>query len=411
MRRREFLGGSAALAAFGPGALADDVPGDLRVTRVVGFTLTSTRPKEIGANSHLPPRGRVIRDPMVRILTNAGIEGLGRCKAPQRELAKLLGTNPLALHRAEKHRMAGPLGTQTMPLWDLAGKALGKPVYELLGGAGPKTVGVYDGSIYLSDLLPKYAKNWADHLREEIDMGRKIGHNAFKIKVGRGFRWMKRDAGDRRDAEVVRTIRKHGGKDITIGIDANNGYDPAGTKKLLEKIGGLNIAFAEEMFPENIEQYLDLKAFLRSHNWKTLIADGETQKKLDPLRPFMKAKAVDLYQLDMNRMGCEGILEEADACRPHGGRVAPHNWGSLVGFYAQLHVGKAIDNFYLAEHDPAANDVLIAEGYAIRDGRATVPDAPGFGLKLNEKAFGESVRVQFDLKLSRQRRPGRKREK
>jgi L-alanine-DL-glutamate epimerase-like enolase superfamily enzyme len=78
--------------------------------------------------------------------------------------------------------------------------------------------------------------------------------------------------------------------------------------------------------------------------------------------------------------------------------VAPHNWGSLVGFYMQLHVGRAISNFYSAEHDPLSNDVLIADGYKIHSGTATVPDAPGFGLTINEEQFASNVKVSFDLK-------------
>jgi L-alanine-DL-glutamate epimerase-like enolase superfamily enzyme len=149
------------------------------------------------------------------------------------------------------------------------------------------------------------------------------------------------------------------------------------------------------MFPEHIETYLELKRFIRRHNWKTLIADGETQRKLDAYKPFIKARAIDIFQGDMNRFGFEGILTEADWCRPQGLRVAPHNWGSLVGYYMQLHVGRAITNFYRAEHDPLSNEVLIAEGYKIQNGLASVPEAPGFGLKIDEDKFSMKARVKF----------------
>ncbi len=99
----------------------------------------------------------------------------------------------------------------------------------------------------------------------------------------------------------------------------------------------------------------------------------------------------------MNRFGFEGILKEAGWCEPHGLRVAPHNWGSLVGFYMQLHVGRAISNFYRAEHDPLSNDILVAEGYAIADGVATLPDAPGAGIAIDADAFASSARIRFEV--------------
>lgn len=82
--------------------------------------------------------------------------------------------------------MTGPLGTGTMPLWDLAGKILQKPVYALFGGVGPKNVPVYDGSIYFQDLLPEYAGRWQDRFREEIDIGLKMGHRASRSRSAAG---------------------------------------------------------------------------------------------------------------------------------------------------------------------------------------------------------------------------------
>ena len=93
------------------------------------------------------------------------------------------------------------------------------------------------------------------------------------------------------------------------------------------------------------------------------------------------AKAIDVLQGDMNSFGIEGILAEAAMARPQGILVAPHNWGSLLGFYLQLHVGLAVPNFYRAEHDPVSS----------------VPDAPGFGLAVDESRF-DRVSVNFDLR-------------
>jgi len=230
-------------------------------------------------------------------------------------------------------------------------------------------------------------------------MGLAAGHRAFKVKIGRGAKWMEAGAGYRRDVEVLKTIREHAGPDIVIGVDANNGYDLAGTKKLLGELSEFQFAFVEEMFPETVDDCLALKAFIREHGWKTLLADGETQSDLAVFDPFIKHRAIDVLQGDMNHFGFEGILQEAAAAKPAGIQIAPHNWGSLVGFYMQLHVGRAITNLYMAEHDPLTNDVIIADGYTIAHGLCSVPETPGFGIAINEDKFRSRVKVNFDLKV------------
>jgi L-alanine-DL-glutamate epimerase-like enolase superfamily enzyme len=228
-------------------------------------------------------------------------------------------------------------------------------------------------------------------------MGLQAGHRAFKIKIGRGNKWMDREAGDARDVEVVETIREHAGGDVLLGVDANNGYDLEGAKRFLDRAGGLGLAFFEEPFPEEVEQCLELKRFISERGWKTLLADGEGQHDLAVYRPFVDAQAIDVLQGDMNSFGIEGILAEAAMAQPRGILVAPHNWGSLLGLYQQLHVGLAAPNFYRAEHDPLASDVLVAEGYQIEGGLASIPDAPGFGLAVDEGRF-ERGSVSFDLR-------------
>lgn len=398
MRRREFLEAAVSTTLLPLWSWAKETPRDLKITRIVGFDLVSERSKLAGKNSRLDVHGRRATDRMVRLFTNVGLEGIGNCRAGKQELAQLLGKNPFEFYTSTNRRITGPMGTGTMPLWDLIGKVLKKPVYQLLGGAGPKRVPVYDGSIYFNDLLEEYTHKPLDRFKEEIDMGTAIGHRAFKVKIGRGAKWMQPKEGYARDVEVLKTIRQHAGPKVLIGVDANNGYDPAKTKQLMEELPDYNFAFLEEMFPEHIETYLELKRFIRRHNWKTLIADGETQGKLDAYKPFIKARAIDIFQGDMNRFGFEGILTEAAWCRPQGLQVAPHNWGSLVGYYMQLHVGRAITNFYRAEHDPLSNEVLITEGYEIRNGSSSIPDAPGFGLKIDEDKFSKKARIKYDLR-------------
>jgi L-alanine-DL-glutamate epimerase-like enolase superfamily enzyme len=402
MNRREFIAGCGGLAVTGCltrclGAL--DLPRDFKITRIVGFDLISRRGKMIGKNSRLDVHGDRATERMVRLFSNAGLEGLGHCRATERALSSLLGRNPFDFSRTEQTAIESPLGAANMALWDLIGRALNRPVYELLEARGSRSVPVYDGSIYFADLLPQYAGRWSDRFKEEIDLGFKRGHRAFKIKIGRGAKWMPSEEGYDRDKEVLKTIRQHVGPEIALGVDANNGYDLGRTKRLLADLPDIRLTWLEEMFPEQVDQYLDLKVFFADRKLKTLIADGETQNTLEPFRPFVAAKAIDILQGDMNHFGIEGILAEAALAKPNGLLVGPHNWASLLGYYTTLHIGRAITNFFRAEHDPLDNDILIADGYTISEGLATVPDAPGFGLKIDEEKFAATVKPRFDLKL------------
>ncbi|HEX40728.1 MAG TPA: hypothetical protein ENN81_01535 [Phycisphaerales bacterium] len=398
MERRTFLKAMAAGAGLGLRAFAGQMPDDLKITRIVAFDLISDRPKLIGKNSRLDVHGVQTRDRMVRLFTNTGLEGLGNCRAGQEQLGLLLGRHPLGYYRPLSRTMAGPLGAGTMPLWDLVGKIMGKPVYELLGGVGSAIVPIYDGSLYFSDLLDEYHDNYLDRFRREIDMSWGMGHRAFKVKIGRGAKWMDPKEGYERDKEVVRSVREHVGPGAVMGVDANDGYSLNQAAQLLVDLPGVDLAFMEEMFPEDIDKCLALKEFIRRRGLKARIADGETQGDLEAFRPFIEARAIDIFQGDMNHFGFEGILAAAAICKGVGARIAPHNWGSLVGFYMQLHVGRAVANFYRAEHDAARTSVLAADGYHIRDGYCSVPDAPGFGLSIYEPGFEKAAKIQFDLK-------------
>jgi L-rhamnonate dehydratase len=396
MERREFLAGISSLV-LARAVRAQDMPRDVRITRVVGFDLVSQRSKVAGKNARLDVHGDRATDRMLRVYTNTGLEGIGNCRADEKAPAQLIGKDPFDFYRRDERKFAGPLGAGTMPLWDLLGKLLKKPAYELMGGAGPEEVPVYDGSIYFADLLPQYSDRWQERFKEEIDMGLAIGHRAFKIKIGRGSKWMSREAGDARDVDVVKLIRQYAGKEVLLGVDANNGYDLARAKRFLGNVADAKLAFVEELFPETVDDCLALKQFIKERGWETLLADGETQAELEAFKPFIARQAIDIYQGDMNHFGIDGILTEAAWAAEQKLRIAPHNWGSLGGYYQQLHVGRAITNFYRAEHDPLSNEVLIAEGYERMEGLAKVPKSPGFGLRIDAEAFARDVKIRFDV--------------
>ena len=147
MHRRQFLRSVASSALLGRIARAESLPSDLKITRIVSFDLHTRRAKFVGKNAVRGDHGQNSRDRMARLYTNMGVEGVGRCWKDKQALAPLLGKNPFQDFDLASRKMPGPLGSRTMVLWDLAGKVLKRPVYQLLGGTTPGKVPVYDGSI------------------------------------------------------------------------------------------------------------------------------------------------------------------------------------------------------------------------------------------------------------------------
>ena len=397
--RRSFIKTMASLPIVCSFTWAEDIPREIKIVRMVGFNVESLRIKYIGKNAMFDDHGEVAGDELVRIYTNKGYEGIGRFGLwrGERILPYLLGKNPLDFLKLDKNRIVSPIQQYTSALWDLVGKILNKPVYELLGGKGPVRVPAYDSTIYFSDLLPEYASNYTDRFKEEIDNGLEAGYRAFKIKIGRGNLWMPIEEGYQRDVEVIRIIRNHAGPDITIGVDTNNSYGVERAKRFLKDISDLNLAFIEEPFPETVDECLEFKDYILENGWRTLLADGESHSEPNTLKCFIDTKAIDVLQGDMGRFGIDGIFQEATWAQQQNLLVAPHNWGSLVATYEMAQVGRAIPNFYYAEHDRAANNIIIADGYKMHDGGLSVPDSPGFGLLINEKEFA-NIKPVFDIK-------------
>jgi L-alanine-DL-glutamate epimerase-like enolase superfamily enzyme len=268
------------------------------------------------------------------------------------------------------------------------GKALGTPAWALIGGRGPEWVPVYDGSIYFADLLPEPQGRGIARILEEVEQGIERGHRAFKIKVGRGYKWMEKSAGLDRDVEVVRAIRRLVGPEILLMADSNNGYDLDETLRFLDAIE-TELFFAEEMFPEDVDLDLRLKAELDRRGLDTLVADGESAGEVDHFDPFLQANALDVLQPDIRALGLSLQWELSRRIEASGtpARLAPHNWGSNLGVFMQAVLARGIPNFLSAEWDTSTSDLFDTTAFTFRDGLLRVPDAPGCGLVLRDDVF------------------------
>ena len=362
-----------------------DVPNGIAITRVEAATLIGTRPRVVGCNARLLTHGQLTRDPAVRLHTDAGLTGWGWSRATPDEARGLIGRTLDAVFSL-------PQGTRDtflpfdLPLWDLAGRALGQPVFRLLGGTGARPVPAYDGSIYIDDIDPETREDRGiAPILDAVAMGLGHGFRAFKVKVGRGYRWMEPGPGLARDVEVLHAIRDRIGPDATLMIDGNNGYTSESAREVMRLAGDCDIHWFEEPFPESLEDCVAFRRYLREAGRRTMLADGEGSEKGDEaFTAIVRAGGIDVVQFDMRFYGLTRWARYRRVVEEAGASAAPHNWGShLSGFYiAQFAL--ACPRFAMVEVDRQAMPGVDAHRYGWVDGALAVPAAPGFGLDLDE---------------------------
>ena len=262
-------------------------------------------------------------------------------------------------------------------LWDLLGKATGQPVGRLLGGRYRERV-----QPYASLLMDEPAK-----LREHLLSIKAQGFRAFKIGWGPFGR---RNAS--MDEAIVKAAREAVGPDAKLMVDAGgsdafwpNGYKWAlNTSKMLADYAVH--WFEEALPPDALEDYTKL----REHS-PVPISGGEVLTRRQAFQPFLEARAFDIIQPDVTKVG--GISEErriAWMAQEHGVQFIPHGWNTAVGLAADLQLASAFPGTDLVEYltgSPFIDEITIGGWHIDSDGMLAIPCAPGLGLELDPEAL------------------------
>lgn len=365
------------------------------ITAVEWGCLEGRRPRVAGSNARLGEHGDQVRVPLLRLTTQGGMSGFGVCRVSQEQGTALLDRSLGDLF-AEGGGVREEWLPLEYPLWDLAGRLAGRPVYALaaesLGASVPASLRVpcYDTSLYMDDLHLDSDDEAAALLASEARAGYALGHRAFKIKVGRGARWMLPDAGMRRDIAVIRAVRAAVGPSVILLLDANNGWNLNLTKHALAETADCRIHWMEEAFHEDATLYCDLKDWLRAEGLPTLIADGEGEASPSLLR-WAQEGLIDVIQYDIFGHGLTRWLALGKSLDKWGAGSAPHHYGGHLGNHVSCHLAPALSSFTFVEWDEVITPGLDSSGYVLGDGRVSVPDAPGFGLSLEETVFARAV--------------------
>jgi L-rhamnonate dehydratase len=260
-------------------------------------------------------------------------------------------------------------------LWDIKGKALGKPVCELIGTPLRDRV-----RAYASMLMPEEPSE----VRERVSALREQGFTAVKL----GWGPLGADAG--KDVELARAAVEAGGDEFTIMIDAGLGYgsDASTAIRVGNELGELGVFWLEEPFePDEYEAYAELADAVEIR-----VAAGEQDTTLWGFRELIERGHVDLVQPDVTRCGgITELLRIAELAREHGVETVPHAWKSGIIKAASLHVNAVLPDALFQEYcvaDTPINTSLTRELLPIdADGFVAVPTGPGLGVELDHEVM------------------------
>ena len=359
-----------------------------KIAAVRTRTLRARYPRVIGRNARLGGHGKGPTTQIRELETDQGARGWGFSWTPPERTPDLVGRRVSELF----HPAYGVIAPEAMPfdfpLHDLAGVILGEPVWRMLGGWGPRDLMAYDGAIYMDDLDPEDSPRGLPAVLENCAQDYDLGYRAFKLKIGRGNRWMTPDAGLRRDIEVTRAVRE-AYPDAPLLVDPNNGYSCDAFLRYLREVGDCKLFWVEEPFHEMDHDLRRLRAFLEEHSPETLIADGEAAYHVPTVLDLAAKGLIDVAIMDICGLGFTAWRRLMPDVLAAGCRTAPHTWGHPLKtlFVGQLSAG--VGACVAAEGVPGTVDGVDSSAYEFAEGTLRMPEsAPGFSLLLEPAPAG-----------------------
>ena len=256
-----------------------------------------------------------------------------------------------------------------MALWDLRAKAVGWPLYRLLGGSS-RAIPAYAGGISLGFQPP------AELAAEALSL------------VDRGYRALKLRVGDtwRADVERVRAVRSALGDSIDILVDANTNYTVADVRQVMPAFDELRVGWLEEPFPPHDARSYGAAARLG----KTPLAAGENHYTRFEFQRVIEDGAISILQPDLSKTG--GLTEGLRIAAMGSASklpVNPHTSATGLNMAATLHFLASIDNGGYYEADASTENLFRDKltsraGEVGRDGFVRPPEAPGLGVEIDE---------------------------
>lgn len=324
---------------------------------------------------------------LVQVFTDAGITGIGEgignatlIKAIlEAQLGQaVIGLDPFNIEHLRHKLLNEPvyferkgsvlcaLSALEMACWDIKGKALQIPCYQLLGGLCQRDLPAYASDIY-----------WEESISAMADNARRIVNLGFKtVKAHIGY-----DTPEA-DTHRVRALREAIGPDIQLMIDLNAGYNLHEATRACQLWEPFNLTWLEEPLKPDL---VSAMGRLREKS-RIPIAAGENEFRIHGFADLFRTGAVDVAMPDIGRVG--GLQEAKNICtvaEVAGIPVSPHNFSSGVLLAATMHLMASTPNTWLLEVDTSENavyDELLLEPPILKAGCLAISDAPGLGVHL-----------------------------
>lgn len=377
--------------------------------------------------------------PIIRIYTNQGLVGHGDVRDgadPRYALmlkSRILGLNPCNVEKIFKiirqfgyhGRQGGGVSGVEMALWDLAGKAYGVPVYQMLGGKYRDEVRVYADTPSVQD-----PEEFAQRMQGRVDQG----YTVLKMDVGvqliqdipgtlvNAEFWKNQPGGlsgwnripgsysntehpftrvqitEKGIDELMRYIdatRSQIGYEIPLGVDHWGHFGVNEAIKLNRAAEPYVLAYSEDSIPwMNFDQWREI-----TDSSTTPTVTGEDTFGLEGgFKELIDRRAVDIVHPDPNSSG--GILETkriGDYAEQQGISMMLHHAASPVSFLGSVHIAAATKNFLWLEHHSVDREwwedlVTDTKKPIVENGYIRVPEEPGIGVELNEEVVKEHLR-------------------
>ena len=268
-------------------------------------------------------------------------------------------------------------------LWDIMGKAVGRPVSQLLGGRVRERIMAYATGVYYVPTAADPSAARRDEARGYVEQG----YRAMKMKVG-GL-----TPGE--DIQEVAGIRQAIGDGVLLMADANGAYDSRTAIQVGRGLQALGLAWFEEPVQRgDLDGYLEVRRVLQLP-----ITGGEHLGGLDAFREYVSRRIVDVLQPDVaNCGGLSAARRIAALAQAFHMRVFPHVWGTSVAVAAGLHLAAILPSTPptmtptplaqepLFEFDSTPHpirDAMLTDSLRPKDGWLTVPSGPGLGVEVD----------------------------
>jgi D-galactarolactone cycloisomerase len=326
---------------------------------------------------------------LVKVTTDQGITGLGEGVGDALMIKSIidgkmgtlaLGLDPMSIEVVRENLIDSQVYFERkgsaicaasgieMACWDIMGKVLKVPVYQLLGGLYRDRLETYVSDVYWEKDPRSMAKNLERILKK--------GFKTIKAHVGCDS--------PEADEKRIEALRRAAGDEAGLMIDLNGGYTTREAMVVARLWDKYNLFWLEE--PLNPNQ-IDALADFRSRS-SFIIAAGENEFRLHGFKQLFDLRAVDIAMPDIGRVG--GLQEARNICalaESYGIPVSPHNFSSGVLLAATIHLMASTPNTRLLELDSSSNAVyeeLLISPLEVSNGYIQVPNHPGLGVELTD---------------------------